>query len=635
MPQRRRLSFLLLLLAVLLTANCGGTAAVPAPTDAPQRTNTPAAPTMAEEPTTVPQATDVPADTPATADEPALLRLATTTSTADSGLLDEILPDFEAEYNARVEVVAVGTGQAIELGENGDADVILVHARAREDAFVEEGYGLERQDVMYNDFIIVGPEDDAAGIAELTKAADAFDAIASAAAPFASRGDDSGTHTKEQAIWRTVGMTPTAEMEWYKSLGQGMGETLITANELQAYTLTDRGTYLSMRDRLPNLTILVGGETIEDNTDTTLFNPYGVIAVNPERHPGVNVELAEEFIAWLTSDETQAKIEEFGIETYGQPLFFPGLPTTNAAPAGAQQPGEPALLRLATTTSTADTGLLDVILPAFEEQYNANVEYVAVGTGQALKLGETGDADIVLVHARAREDAFIAQGHGIDRRDVMYNDFVLLGPADDPAAVSGLETAAAAFQSIADTEALFTSRGDDSGTHIKELSIWASIGFTPTTDMAWYQSVGQGMGETLTFAEEQQSYVLADRATYLSRRDNLDLEIMVGGETIEDNTDEVLLNYYGIIPVNPATHPDANYELAEQFAEWFTSVETLEQIRDFGIERFGQPLFYPDSEQWRASEEGGEARPVEDSTAETSEETEEAGEEVEELTPTP
>ena len=255
--------------------------------------------------------------------EPEVLRLATTTSTADSGLLDAILPAFEEANNARVDVVAVGTGQAIELGEAGDADVILVHARAREDAFVAEGHGTERHDVMYNDFVIVGPTDDPAGVAGMSSAAEALAAIAAAGAPFASRGDDSGTHTKEMSLWEAAGVTPDPAGGWYNSLGQGMGETLTFANEAGAYTMTDRGTFLSMRDNLPNLVVVVGGESIVDNADPKLLNPYGVIPVNPEKSEAINAELARKFAEWLISPEVQTMIGEFGVETFGQPLFYP------------------------------------------------------------------------------------------------------------------------------------------------------------------------------------------------------------------------------------------------------------------------------------------------------------------------
>jgi tungstate transport system substrate-binding protein len=253
--------------------------------------------------------------------EPQVLRLATTTSTADSGLLDAILPAFEAANNARVDVVAVGTGQAIALGEAGDADVILVHARAREDDFVAQGHGTGRHDVMYNDFILVGPTADPAGVMGTPLAADALAQIAASGALFASRGDDSGTHTKEKSLWEAAGVAP--EGEWYQSLGQGMGETLTYANEAGAYTLTDRGTFLSMSDSLPNLAVIVGGNSIADNADPALLNPYGVIPVNPDKSEAINNDLANAFVAWITSAETQQAIGEFGTDTFGQPLFYP------------------------------------------------------------------------------------------------------------------------------------------------------------------------------------------------------------------------------------------------------------------------------------------------------------------------
>jgi tungstate transport system substrate-binding protein len=252
----------------------------------------------------------------------ARLRLVTTTSTQDSGLLDAILPAFEQSTGAKVDVIALGTGQALETAARGDADVVLVHARAREDQFVANGDGVGRHDVMYNDFILVGPQADPAGLSGLTSAQEAFAALHQKSAPFASRGDDSGTHTKEQAIWTAAKLDPKGQ-SWYQSLGQGMGETLIFANEQQAYTLTDRATYLSMRDRLPNLTIVVGGDTIAANPDKTLLNPYGVIPVNAAKHPGVNQPLAEAFAAWLTSPETQQMIGTFGVDRFQQPLFYP------------------------------------------------------------------------------------------------------------------------------------------------------------------------------------------------------------------------------------------------------------------------------------------------------------------------
>ena len=254
---------------------------------------------------------------------PQVLRLATTTSTQDSGLLDAILPDFERGCNCRVDVVAVGTGQALEIGAKGDADVVLVHSRKAEDQFVADGNARKRFDVMYNDFIIVGPLDDPAHISGLTAAQDAFEAIMDSKALFASRGDKSGTNTKELSIWASLSVTPTAEMRWYNALGQGMGETLTFTNEQRGYTLSDRGTYLSMKDKLLNLTVLVGGGNLAENKDKSLLNPYGVLAVNPDSHPGVQFDLAMQFVQWLTSPSTQTKIGAYGVDKFGQPLFYP------------------------------------------------------------------------------------------------------------------------------------------------------------------------------------------------------------------------------------------------------------------------------------------------------------------------
>jgi tungstate transport system substrate-binding protein len=254
---------------------------------------------------------------------PHTLRLSTTSSTDDSGLLDAILPDFEANFKAGVDVVAVGTGQAIEMGVKGDADVLLVHARAKEDKFVADGDGINRLDVMYNDFIIVGPKADPAGISGMATAKEAFAQITAKAAPFVSRGDDSGTHTKEKGIWASAGITPTVESGWYFSIGDTMGNTLIFSNEKLAYTLTDRGTWLSMQASLPDLVVLVGGGSIAENKDKGLLNPYGVIPVNPEKHAGVDYPLAMAFARWITSPRVQGLIGEFGKEQFGQPLFYP------------------------------------------------------------------------------------------------------------------------------------------------------------------------------------------------------------------------------------------------------------------------------------------------------------------------
>ena len=254
---------------------------------------------------------------------------------------------------------------------------------------------------------------------------------------------------------------------------------------------------------------------------------------------------------------------------------------------------EPGRLILATTTSTYDSGLLDAILPDFEAKHNADVDVIAVGTGQALSMAANGDADVVLVHARSREETFVADGHGTARYDVMYNDFVIVGPADDPAGVAGMTDAPAALQQIAENGASFVSRGDDSGTHIKEQSIWAET--DAELDADWYASAGQGMGAVLTMADEMQAYTLSDRATYLARSaEGLTLTVLVEG-------DPILFNPYGVIPVSAEQHPSINAELAQTFVDWLISVETQELIAGFEVQ--GQQLFTPDSEAYRATQE--------------------------------
>jgi tungstate transport system substrate-binding protein len=250
-------------------------------------------------------------------------------------------------------------------------------------------------------------------------------------------------------------------------------------------------------------------------------------------------------------------------------------------------------LILATTTSTYDSGLLDAIIPDFEAQTEYDVDIVAVGTGQAIALGEAGDADVLLVHARSREDAFVEAGFGTARYDVMYNDFVILGAETDPANIAGGHDAAAAFTAIAENEANFISRGDDSGTNSKEKAVWAAAGITPEGD--WYQSAGQGMGAILTITNEQQAYTLSDRGTYIARSAvGLDLAVLVEGDTI-------LANPYGVIPVNPEKHANVNIEGAEAFVTWLRSIETQEMIAAYQVN--GQQLFFPDSEAYHASQD--------------------------------
>jgi tungstate transport system substrate-binding protein len=239
--------------------------------------------------------------------------LATTTSTYDSGLLDYVIPVFTADTGIEVRVLSRGTGQALELGQRGDADVLLVHDRASELKLVDEGYFTDRHDVMYNDFIILGPPADPAAISGMDSAVEALAAIARGGYPFISRGDDSGTHRLEQRLWAQAGIIPEGSL--YYSVGQGMGDTLRVANEKEAYTISDRGTYLSLKKSLDLVVVLEG--------DPPLLNQYGVMAVNPDRHPHVKHQSALQFIEFMTSEKGLELIASFTIE--GEPLFFPGL----------------------------------------------------------------------------------------------------------------------------------------------------------------------------------------------------------------------------------------------------------------------------------------------------------------------
>lgn len=241
---------------------------------------------------------------------------------------------------------------------------------------------------------------------------------------------------------------------------------------------------------------------------------------------------------------------------------------------------------LATTTSTQDSGLLDYLLPVFERQSGYSVKTIAVGTGQALKMGENGDADILFVHAPEAEQPFMDAGHGADRRLVMHNDFVIVGPMQDPAGIKGKKAAVEVFQTIADTHSSFVSRGDDSGTHKKELSLWGDA--HENLEGSWYIESGRGMGATLMIASEKTAYTLSDRSSFLANRVNLDLEILVEG-------DAVLLNVYHVMLVNPEKWSWVNAEGGRALADFLTSHEGQAMIGEYGIGEFGQSLFIADA----------------------------------------
>lgn len=254
--------------------------------------------------------------------------------------------------------------------------------------------------------------------------------------------------------------------------------------------------------------------------------------------------------------------------------------STAASPAGATD------LILATTTSTQDSGLLDVLIPAFEQATGYKVKTVAVGSGAALKLGTEGNADVLLVHSPAAEKDYMAAGSGTDRRLVMHNSFLIVGPADDPAGIKGMTSAADAFKKIADTGSTFVSRGDGSGTEAKELGYWKKLGITP--DPAWYVQSGQGMGATLQVASEKKGYTLTDIATWASAKDKLQLAALV-------DKDPSLLNIYHVIDVNPATWPKVNAAGAKAFEDWIVSPEAQAMIGAFGQDTYGMQLFVPDA----------------------------------------
>lgn len=244
-------------------------------------------------------------------------------------------------------------------------------------------------------------------------------------------------------------------------------------------------------------------------------------------------------------------------------------------------------LILATTTSTQDSGLLDQLLPLFEKQSGYFVKTIAVGSGQAMAMGEKGEADVLLVHSPDAEKKFMEKGAGSSRRLVMHNDFVLIGPAGDPAGIRTAKTSAEAFKKISQSGALFLSRGDNSGTHAKEKGLWKAAAIAPD-GQKWYQQTGLGMGQTLHIAAEKKGYTLTDRATYLALKKGLGLAILVEG-------DARLLNIYHVIEVNPAKWPRVNAPAAKAFADFMVSKAAQDRIGTFGVDKFGAPLFFPDA----------------------------------------
>ncbi len=259
-------------------------------------------------------------------------------------------------------------------------------------------------------------------------------------------------------------------------------------------------------------------------------------------------------------------------------LFITGMTSAQA---------QPKTIILATTTSTQDSGLLDVLIPIFEKKTGYFVKTIAVGSGQAMAMGQKGEADVLLVHSPEAEKKFVAESYGINRRLVMHNDFIIVGPSEDPAKIEGIKSSSETFKKIASVKALFLSRGDNSGTHAKEKAIWKAARINPEGEK-WYQQTGLGMGQTLSVAAEKKGYTLADRGTYLALKKNLGLDILGEG-------DAILLNIYHVIEVNAAKWPKVNGAGAKAFADFMVSKEVQGIIKTFGVDRFGSPLFFPDA----------------------------------------
>ena len=265
--------------------------------------------------------------------------------------------------------------------------------------------------------------------------------------------------------------------------------------------------------------------------------------------------------------------------------FFTGCTSTEKSTT-PPKPANPELI-MASTTSTGDSGLMNVLIPIFEQKTGYHVKPIYVGSGATLAMGEKGEADVLLVHAPASEVAFMNAGHGTVRKLIMHNDYIIVGPSADPAGIKGMTVAADAFKKIADAGQIFVSRGDDSGTNKMEISIWAKANVDPK-GKSWYQSSGQSMGATLTIASEKAGYTLTDRATYLATKANLSLDILMEG-------DAVLLNIYHVIQVNPNKSNKINAEGAKAFADFMVSPETQKLIGEYGVDKYGAPLFFPDA----------------------------------------
>jgi tungstate transport system substrate-binding protein len=496
------------------------------------------------------------------------IKMATTTSTDNSGLLDVLLPPFEQKFNIKVDVIAVGTGKALKLGENGDVDIVFVHAREAEDKFVNDGYGINRRDVMYNDFIIIGPKEDPAGIKGMEDAVMALKQIASKEASFISRGDDSGTDKKEKFLWKAAGIVPKGS--WYMETGQGMGPTLQIADEKRGYTLADRGTYLAYKGKI-DLPILVEG-------DERLFNPYGIIAVNPAKHPHVKYDYAMALIGWVTSVDGQKIIGDY--KKYGESLFYP----TALKIAGDEYEaiyGNGSHKIILATGSPGELGLLESLANAFNPKHDTAICWKKAGSGESLQLLKDKKVDIIMVHAPEAEKSAVQEGWAINRTLIGSNEFYIVGPKDDPAKIADSKSAAEAYSKIAKTQSKFLSRGDNSGTNKKELDIWKKAGIQPSGD--WYIVTKDFMMATLKKADREKGYFMLDSSTWVTAKNDIqNLKILFKGDPVLINT------YHALCQPDGAT---AGQPYAAEFIKFLSSEEGQNIIRNYGKDAYGEALY--------------------------------------------
>lgn len=491
------------------------------------------------------------------------LVIATTTSVENSGLLNAVLPLFEQAAAIQVKVIAVGSGQALRLAREGNADLVITHSKKAEELFVQEGHGMKRIPFMRNRFIIVGPNNDPAGVKDANSAVGVFRILGSEKGYFISRGDNSGTHQKEMELWELANVTSHSAN--YLEVGAGMDISLRIANEKQAYILTDEGTYESMAGKLSLLRLYAG--------DPILDNVYSVIAVNPLLHKDVNIAGAQRFIDFITlNPAVRNLIETFKRTKDGRPLFYVIPPEEREGGDRVPVFGNIQSKRsvtIATGITLEQTGLLKKLTSLFEKETGISTRIVPVGTGQALRLAREGNVDLVWVHYPKAEEEFVREGYGLKRVTVFKSRFVIVGPSSDSAGAAGAKNVKEVFRRILDHKVLFVSRGDQSGTHMKELEIWKLVGMIPAKDMYW--EAGRGMAETLRMADERQAYALAEGATYEVLRSTLSIVKLYEGDPVLDNP-------YTLISVNPAMHKGVHFAEAEQFIKFISTNSKVPKI---------------------------------------------------------